>query len=123
MTIPRVRVPVQLDKPRTLVLSLNALCKAEEVTGINLLVGEPAFSSMRIVRALVWAGLLHEDPTLTLETVGDMIEGAGAEHVLDAIMLAYMRANEEVDQGEDAEPADPTSPQPGETSGPSGATT
>lgn len=117
MPIPRVKISVQLDKPRTLVISFNALCKAEEVTGQSFLVGEPAFSSMRVMRALVWSGLLHEDPTLTLDQVGDMIEAAGADVILSQIMAAYMAAMPEPDEEGDGEPSDPPSPQPGEIFG------
>ena len=67
MSLPRVKVPLRLDRERTLVISFNALCLAEEVTGINFLMGEFTFSSVRVMRALVWAGLIHED--LGLQTV------------------------------------------------------
>ncbi len=92
MPIPRVKVPLRLDRERTLILSFNALCRAEEVTGINFLMGEFTFSSVRVMRALVWAGLLHEDPTLTLEACGDMIEEAGADNVAKTIIEAFAAA-------------------------------
>jgi len=122
MSVPRVKIQVALDKPRTLIISFNALCKAEEVTGQSFLVGDPAFSSMRVMRAMVWAGLLHEDPLLTIEQVGDMIEEAGAEVILGQIMLAYQAAlpdpakDGEEEEGDD-EPSDPLSRQPGEIFG------
>lgn len=115
MPIPRVRINVELDRPRTLVISLNALCKAEEVTGESFLAGEPAFSSIRVMRALVWAGLLHEDPTLTLDQVGDLIEEAGTDVILGKIITAYSASMPEADEdGEgDDEESDPPTPQPG----------
>lgn len=111
MSLPRVRVTINLDRPRTLVMSFNALCRAEEATGINLLVTDIAFSSVRVLRALVWAGLLHEDPTISIERVGDLIEEAGADNVLMAVLDAYTAAMPERDGGEesggDAEGEDP----------------
>lgn len=94
MSLPRVKVQLRLqDKDRTLVLSFNALCMAEEVTNINFLMGENiTFSSLRVLRALVWAGLIHEDPNLSLGEAGDMIEEAGADNVTDAIIKAYAKA-------------------------------
>lgn len=92
MSLPRVKVPLRLDRDRTLILSFNALCRAEEVTGINFLMGEFTFSSVRVMRALVWSGLLHEDPTLTLEACGDMIEEAGADVVAKTIIEAFAKA-------------------------------
>lgn len=121
MSLPRVKVPLVLDKPRTLVLSLNALCKAEEVTGVSLLVGQPTFSSIRMLRALVWAGLLWEDPLLQIEAVGDLIEEASADYVLTQIMLAYQNAMPDEDpdaEEDDDDESDPPNSPLGEDSGP-----
>lgn len=113
MSLPRVKVPLRLDRDRTLVLSFNALCRAEEVTGINFLMGEITFSSLRVMRALVWAGLIEEDPTLTLEQVGNMIEDVGADQVATAIINAYAKAMPVVEPG-DQEGDEPVDPPPGE---------
>lgn len=121
MSIPKVRVPVLLDKPRTIVLDINALCRVEEVTGISMLVGQPAFSSLRIMRALIWAGLLHEDQTLTLERVGELIGEADTSDLLTSIMKAYDVAMPDPDN--EASESDPTKPQAGATYGPSPDTT
>ena len=124
MALPQVRIPVDLDRPRTLVLDFNALCKVEEVTGINLLVGEAAFSSMRMVRAMVWAGLLHEDPTLSLHRVGEILQTSNMEKILDAIVKAYDAAMPEPEPDAEApSDSDPTNPQPGGASGQRPATT
>lgn len=105
--MPRVKIPLRLDRDRTIILSFNALCRAEEVTGVNFLMGEVTFSSVRIMRALVWAGLLHEDPILTLEQVGDMIEEAGADKISGLIISAYVAAMPEVkDDGEEGDDDD-----------------
>ena len=125
MPLPRVRVSVQLDKPRTLVLDFNAYCRVEEVTGVSLLVGQLAFTSMRVMRAIVWAGLLHEDPTLSLEFVGDLLQDADAEVVLGKIYTAYGFSLPDLDEDEEGESndSDPPSPPTGETSGPPEDTT
>lgn len=107
MSLPRVKVQLRLDRERTLVLSFNALCRAEEVTGINFLMGDFTFSSVRVMRALVWSGLIHEDPTLTLEAVGDMIEEAGADKVGQAIIEAYAKAMPAPTITEDDDDEDP----------------
>lgn len=107
MSLPRVKVPLRLDRDRIIVLSFNALCRAEEVTGCNFLMGEVTFSSIRVMRALVWAGLLYEDPTLTLEAVGDMIEEAGADKVSLAIIAAYAKAMPDAVATEEGEDTDP----------------
>lgn len=107
MSLPRVKVQLRLDRVRTLVLSFNALCRAEEVTGINFLMGDFTFSSVRVLRALVWAGLIHEDPSLTLEGVGDMIEEAGTDNVGNAIIEAYAKAMPDANIKEGEEDEDP----------------
>jgi hypothetical protein len=118
MKIARVKVPIELDRPRTLILSFNAFCKAEEVTGIPFLVEQPQFSSLSTVRALFWAGLLHEDPTLTLEQAGDFIEEVGMDTILDAVMKAYgVSMPETAPDDEEMDETDPTRPRPGDSSG------
>ena len=113
MPIPRVKVPLRLDRERVLILSFNALCRAEEVTGINFLMGEFTFSSVRVMRALVWAGLLHDDPTLTLEAVGDMIEEAGADNVAKKIIEAFAAAMPKTTPGDEDDEDPPTATENG----------
>lgn len=110
MSVPRVKVPLRLDRERTLILSFNAMCKAEEVTGVNFLMGDVVFSSVRVLRALVWAGLLHEDPTLTLEQVGELIQDVGADEIVDTVMKAYAAAmpDAQPEAEEDDADEDPT---------------
>lgn len=70
-------VPIQLDKARNLKLDFNALADADSVDGraINeFLSGQRG--SMAAIRALMWAGLKHEDPRLTVQEVGQLIQDA-----------------------------------------------
>jgi len=75
-------VEINLDKPRYLRFDLNAMCEVERVT-------DRAFSeldgSLRTMRVLVWAGLLHDDPELTIEDVGSLIHIGHLQHVSDAV--------------------------------------
>ncbi|MCG1029314.1 hypothetical protein J5S49_13535 [Virgibacillus halodenitrificans] len=72
-------VKIQLDKERTYRLDLNAyfeldmLYEDKEKTYHHL---EADLLNMRpyAVRAFLWAGLVHEDPELTLEEVGKHID-------------------------------------------------
>lgn len=69
-------VPITLDRERQLRLGINELCDAEQASSgqaINdFLVG--ARISLLAIRALLWAGLKHEDRRLTLAEVGDLIQ-------------------------------------------------
>lgn len=80
MSLPRVKVPITLDKPRTLVLSFNAMCDVQRVLGRNPFEldgeGEVDIGSPEVIRAYLWAALKHEDPELTLEQTGDLLEQA-----------------------------------------------
>lgn len=64
---------IELDRPRHLKLSINAIADAERLEGRNLthLLAEGGISASR---ALLWAGLKWEDRTLTPEKVGDLME-------------------------------------------------
>jgi hypothetical protein len=78
---------IELDKPRTLRYDLNALCAIEETTGKPLAeaVSSNTFSAMRVI---IWAGLKHEDPALTVEAVGAMVDPALMNVALAALVEA-----------------------------------
>lgn len=73
-------VLIELDRHRNIRLTTNALVKVEEV--LNTSLSQMGTSiGLKEIRALLWAGLLHEDKTLTLETTGDLIDEADFEYV------------------------------------------
>lgn len=60
-------------KDRTLKFDLNALAEVEDklkLGGINDVIPLLERVSIRTVRCLLWAGLIHEDPDLTEREVG-----------------------------------------------------
>lgn len=83
----RGKVKVNLDKERTLYFDLNALCLLEE-NGINITDLQNGVK-MSQVRAILWAGLVHEDPELTLEAVGALVTADCLEEVSTAIGEAF----------------------------------
>jgi hypothetical protein len=79
MSIPKVKVPIELGgNAYNLVMTYNAWCDVERVAGMNpfSMDENEAFdlSSPSNVRVMLWAGLRHENPSLTLEQVGDMLD-------------------------------------------------
>jgi hypothetical protein len=121
MPIPTVRVQVQLDRERTLVLGFNTMCLVEKVTGRSMITdAEEVFRTFTGFRALAWAGLVHEDPTLTLEFVGDLIGESEVYETFEKVITAWTAALPEPKESEegDSEESDPPGPQPGERSGP-----
>lgn len=94
MATPNVlRVPIKLDRQRNIVLDLNAYCMAEELTGKNFMKRDVWDNlSFRDVRALTFAGLLHDDPKITIENVGAMIHVGNLEAVSNALTSAFLNS-------------------------------
>jgi hypothetical protein len=101
-----VVVPIALDKQRQMVFDLNAFAAYEEATGKCFLdtvaslftaVQESAgdaFALMRRislvdVRALLWAALSQEDPSLTVQQVGKMVNPGNMLDVLAAFLNGH----------------------------------
>lgn len=89
------KIPVQLDRERTLVYDYAAILALEEVAGVNLLQGvdlNAVFGSAKGVRDFLWAGLLHEDPDLTREQVTALLSFDRIVEVGAAITTALNEA-------------------------------
>lgn len=85
-------VLIELDRPRNLRWTTNAEIKVEE------LVGKPIYQigdgfGKRELRAVLWAGLIHEDPALSLEQVGDLMDLATDEYISAKVTEAINLAN------------------------------
>lgn len=119
-------VSIHLDKPRTLRLDFNALRRAETINKRNYMKGE-SWQDLSIsdLTVLLWVGLLHEDPKLTLDAVGAEIHGGNLDYVGECLMQAQSQSTPELDEGATA--ADPLPPSVtrlrGSISGPSDDTT
>ncbi len=106
----------QLDVPRELKFDFNALADFEAEVGRPFSsIGEAA--GIREIRAMLWAGLRHKYPKVTVREAGDMIPKAKGdnlseqmEYVTQKILEAFKAsglATEEVegnDQGPSASP-------------------
>jgi hypothetical protein len=91
-------VTVELDKLRTLRYGMNALIKIEELTEKSITQLDLKNISIKDLRAMVYAGLFHEDDNLTPEKVGDLIDGYSelsliAEKLGEAMTLAFGSKN------------------------------
>lgn len=87
-------VIIELDKPRTLRYGMNALIKIEELTAKNLAKLDLDNISIKDLRTIVYAGLFHEDKSLTPEKCADLIDeysdiGTVAEKLGEAMTLAF----------------------------------
>ena len=88
---------IELDKKRTLTFTLNAMVKFEEARG------KPIFKqdgSAADIRALLWSGLLKDDPKLTLEQAGSLVDESNMAYVSDKIAEAWGRSLPKKDGGD-----------------------
>ncbi len=67
-------ITINLDKPRTLRYGMNALAKIEAITGKSVLSLEMDKLGVRDLLAIAYGGLYHEDKSLTIEKVGNLID-------------------------------------------------
>jgi len=83
-------VLVTLDKERHLRYNFNALADLEQVLGFSLasLPQQLDRLGLNTVRCFLWAGLKHEDATLTPARVGDLIQTYVVEQGSDVVALA-----------------------------------
>ncbi len=80
---------------RSLVYDLNALCRLKKEHGINLLRPEDQDTDDPLVlRALIWAGFLRDEPGLAVETVGGWITLGNMAEVSTAFLRAMQDAME-----------------------------
>lgn len=81
-------VQINLDKERNLYFNLNSLELIEELTGKSIdKISEGM--DMKMLKAIVYAGLVHEDKELTVEAVGEMIGFEYIGKVSEAIGKAF----------------------------------
>lgn len=89
-------VTVELGgQTRTLRMDFNAICDLEQHfgKGISHIFAEEniGFST---IRAFYWAALRHENKTLTINNIGDLLQeelanGNSIEHLLNPILTAF----------------------------------
>lgn len=107
-------VPIELDRPRRLIVDLNAIDLAEELTGRNLL-DLAAWRDLDAgaLKRLVYACLVRDDEEtrdeaepLTLEQVGAMLHPGNLRETLDALLTAARHAYPEPEEEGDEEDED-----------------
>ncbi|MED4840395.1 hypothetical protein P9695_08755 [Weizmannia sp. CD-2023] len=85
-------VEVELDKVRHIRYTMNALAEIEDKLGYGLADLDGKQLKIKEVRVILWAGLIHEDPELTEEQVGDMIDLGNMQYVQGKMSEAFEQA-------------------------------
>lgn len=75
---------IMLDKPRQLLLDLNAMCDFEKATNKNFSSLDKDITATEM-RALLWACLRHEDEKLLPGQVGAMIHSGNLVTIAKAV--------------------------------------
>lgn len=95
-------VKVKLDKLRKLKYGFNAFVEMEEALGKPVTDLGKDSVSFKDIRVMLWAGLLHDDPDISLEEVGDLVDDADslsdvAEKITEGIALALGTEEEDTE--------------------------
>lgn len=92
-------IDIELDKPRRLKFDMNALAELEDVIGKPVSQLNQDTVGIKELRAMVWAGLLHEEPKLTIKGAGDLIQldriKEITKKVTEALTIAFSSQSEE----------------------------
>jgi hypothetical protein len=89
-------VPITLldGKPRHVYLGFNALNTLVEKLGVDIMNAQTTITTaggpemLKTIRAILWAGLIHEDEMLTIEDAGDLIEFSKLDEITNAVLKA-----------------------------------
>ena len=90
-TLPDVSI-VLGGKERKLCFDFNAIVLASQETGINLLKAIVREIEPASLRGLLWASLLRDDPTITLEQVGQMIRPGSVPGIREALLRVWFES-------------------------------
>lgn len=103
-------VKINLDKPRTLLLDMNAMIEFDNATGLNYLDFSRNLkdASAKELRALLWCMLVHEDKSLTVDEVGALVTKDNFQDVFIALLTAQMINMPEIEPGDKPEPEAPS---------------
>ncbi len=96
----RGEVDIVLDKPRKVFFDLDALAQLESKLGYPFTkIGQDNMGAV-VIRALLWAGLLHEIPDLTLEEASKLVKHKKFLYISEKVMEAFAIALEDEDINE-----------------------
>lgn len=102
------KVTVELDKTRTLLYDLNAFAEMEDRYGsIQAILDDVSKGSIKALRLVLWAGLIHEDDSLSPYDVGKWIKFADIARVSELLGKALELTQPTPEQEELLSPLDP----------------
>ena len=97
----RPEVTIMLDKERHIKFGMKACKKFEDVSGTHIFAKKTWEDlSTEQIQLLLWAGLLHEDPNLTADSIEELIDQYSTIGIVsNAVVKALDLAMSEPKQG------------------------
>jgi hypothetical protein len=93
----RGEIAICLDKERTLRLTSNSIVKVEKELGFPITKLNEDTLGFEAIRALLWAGLLHEIKDLTPDEAGDLMDKGDfeeiSERISEALTLVFQKGS------------------------------
>jgi hypothetical protein len=83
-------VPIKLDKTRNLRYSLKALSRIEDELGCSIAGIDFSNVSIKQIVTFIWAGLIHEEKSLSVDDVMDLLDDDDVS--LDDLMIKVTEA-------------------------------
>ncbi|MDB5053150.1 MAG: hypothetical protein JWM44_1200 [Bacilli bacterium] len=84
-------VTITLDKERNLIFDMNAFIELEDKFGsLDAVITELSGRKLKSMRTIFWAGLVHEDETLTEKRVGEIMSLDDATGLAEKAMQAIL---------------------------------
>ncbi|MGD6897108.1 hypothetical protein [Bacillus infantis] len=94
-------VKIMLDKERTILFDLNALCELEETyESVFDALADIEKMKMKSIRSILHAALVHEDESLTLKQVGSFIGMHNILEISAKLTAAFTDSQPEVKETE-----------------------
>lgn len=85
-----VKVTLLDGVERTLKYDLNAMAELEDKYGsVDAAFAALDNNSIKAVRCVLWAGLLHEEPELTEQKVGSLIDMTYLQNLMETLGTAF----------------------------------
>lgn len=98
-------IPIVLDKPRTIVFDLNSFAELEEIYGsVQGVLDDMARGSIKALRLILWAGLIHEDDNLKPKDVGRLIQFGDVDKLTDLLNNALEKAQPTPEEAKNLHP-------------------
>lgn len=85
-------VPLDLNGDKYLVYDFNALCSLRDEGVDAFTLKDADLLDPRVIRKLIWAGLLHHSPNVTLNEVGSWIDLSNLTEIAEAFTQAFEKA-------------------------------